>query len=802
MKEKLIGFLSSYKAAIILMAIYAILMAVATFVEDSFGTEVAKAIIYYSPLFILLQVLMVANFIGITVQRRLFALRKWGYVLVHLSFIVILTGAMVTHLIGEEGMLHLREGEKSNVILVKDGKRQVEKQLPFEVELLDFTLTRYPGSKSPSAYESLLKLHVDGTSFEKLVYMNHVLDLKGFRFFQASYDPDEQGSILSVSYDVAGRRITYTGYAILYFGLLGCIIGKGSRFRRLSKQLKSLHAVFLGLVFLGTANPVQAVTIPQEHAEKFGRLPMQDPHGRIIPINTFASELHRKLQLNENKTVEGMTEDQILLNLFVEPSVWANKPLLLIEESDVRSAYTGGKEFMSYRDGFDAKGMYRYSAEVESAYQKSPALRSRLDKELLKLDEKLNLLHQLFNYQFIRIFPIPNDSVYHHWLAAGDSHVELRKETSVEILKLFNDYRMAVLKAATSGKWTEANEALQQIQRYQEQNLSGLVIDKERLTAEVRYNQLNLLSLCKKGYLIMGGILLVLSFIGWFQKEEKLSSKTIKILLVIGVIACFICHTYCIGMRGYISGHAPWSNSYETMIFLSWTGILAGFIFGRHNFTAFALSTLFGGVILFVSSLNWMDPEITPLVPVLKSPWLMFHVATLMMAYGFMGIACMISTTNLVATSFITKKNEGTISRRILSLSIVTELSLIIGLALMMVGIFLGAVWANESWGRYWSWDPKETWALITAIVYTLVLHLRWFEKTRKDFRFNLLTQWSLLSVLMTYFGVNYLLSGMHSYGNTSGLAGLPIWAYAGIFVFFVLPGLAAYLNKKRLARY
>ena len=802
MKEKLIGFLSSYKAAIILMAIYAILMAVATFVEDSFGTEVAKAIVYYSPLFILLQALMVVNFLLITIKRHLFIRRKWGYLLVHLSFIVILTGAMVTHLIGEEGMLHLREGEKSNIILVKDGKRHVEKHLPFEVELLDFTLTRYPGSKSPSAYESLLRLHVNGKSFEQLVYMNHVLDLQGYRFFQASYDPDEQGSILSVSYDVAGRRITYTGYGILYLGLLGCILGKESRFRRLSRQLKSLHAVCLAGILMGICvNPVQAVNIPQTHAEKFGNLPMQDPHGRIIPINTFASEIFRKLHLNENDFVKGMTEDQLLLNLFVEPAVWANKPLLMIEEPDVRTTYAQGKDFMSYRDAFDQKGSYRYGQEVESAYQKSPALRSRLDKELLKLDEKINLLHQLFNYQLIRVFPVPNDTVSHHWLAAGDNHEDLSKETSEEVLRLFNAYRTAVLQASASNQWDAANLALDSIHLFQEKNLSGLIIHKEQLAAEVKYNRLNLLSICKKGYLIMGGILLVLSFIGWFRQEEKLSIKTLKILLVLGVIACFLCHTYCIGMRGYISGHAPWSNSYETMIFLSWTGILAGFIFGRQNFTAFALSTLFGGVVLFVSSLNWMDPEITPLVPVLKSPWLMFHVATLMMAYGFLGIGCMIATTNLIAVSFLTQKNQAMISKRILSLSIVTELSLIIGLALMMVGIFLGAVWANESWGRYWSWDPKETWALITAIVYAVVLHLRWFEKERNEFRFNLLTQWALLSVLMTYFGVNYLLSGMHSYGNTSGLAGLPFWIYAAIFIFFILPGIGAYLSQKRLKR-
>ena len=795
MKEKLIGFLSSYKAAIILMAIYAILMAVATFVENEFSTEVAKAIIYYSPLFILIHALMVINFILITIKRKLFQLRKWGYVLVHLSFIIILAGAMVTHLMGEEGMLHLREGEKSNVVLIKKGKGHIEQHLPFEVELLDFKLSRYPGSKSPSAYESLLRLHVDGTTFEKLVYMNHVLDLNGYRFFQASYDPDEQGSILSVSYDVAGRRITYTGYAILYLGLFGCLVGKGSRFRRLSRQLKSLHAVLMVLIlFIVSTNPVHAINIPQTHAEKFGGIPMQDPHGRIIPVNTFASEIVRKLHMKE--VVKGLSENQILLNLFVEPSVWANKPLIIIEESDVRDHFTNGKEVISYRDAFNDKGTYRYGKEVESAYQKNPALRSRLDKELLKLDEKINLLHQLFNYQLIRIFPIPNDSVYHHWLAAGDEHSALTKEESVELLKLFNNYRREVLQADASGNWSLADKALADIQSYQERNLSGLVINKEQLAAEVKYNRLNLLPTCRKGYLIMGGILLVLSFLSWFKKEEKLRIKSVKIILVLGVIACFICHTYCIGMRGYISGHAPWSNSYETMIFLSWTGVLAGFIFGRHNFTAFALSVLFGGVILFVSGLNWMDPEITPLVPVLKSPWLMFHVATLMMAYGFMGISAMIATTNLIASACMTTKNQEMISKRILSLSIVNELSLTIGLALMMVGIFLGAVWANESWGRYWSWDPKETWALITAIVYAVVLHHRWFEKKGSELRFNLLSQWAFLSVLMTYFGVNYLLSGMHSYGNTNGLAGLPLWVYAGIILLFICPGAAALLRR------
>lgn len=239
-------------------------------------------------------------------------------------------------------------------------------------------------------------------------------------------------------------------------------------------------------------------------------------------------------------------------------------------------------------------------------------------------------------------------------------------------------------------------------------------------------------------------------------------------ILSAGVLLCFLLHMYSLGMRWYISGYAPWSNSYETMVCLSWASVLGGLLFARRSLMVFSLATLFGGVVLFVSGLSWMDPQITPLVPVLKSPWLMFHVATLIAAYGFLGISCMIGITNLIISAFITRRNGELLSARITQLSIINEMSLLIGLAFMTVGIFLGAIWANESWGRYWGWDPKETWALITTIIYAIVLHLRWFRKKKMSDRlFNLLSALAFLAVLMTYFGVNYLLSGMHSYGNS-----------------------------------
>lgn len=795
MLERIIRFLNSKKAAIILMAVYAFLMALATMIEKMEGTTTAKALIYYSPLFILLHLVMVLNFLCLTLKGHLYHLHKLPYMMVHGALLIILLGASYTHFLSQEGMMSLREGEKSNLMMMKHGATYKEAILPFEVELLDFSLQRYPGSQSPSSYESLLRVHVDGTSWEERVYMNHVLDLKGFRFFQASYDPDELGSILSVSYDVTGRRITYTGYVLLFIGLLACLMSPHSRFRRLSRQLK---IILTGGLLMGSVS-AQAfdMKIDPSHAREFGKLPMQSIEGRIIPVNTFSQQLARKLQIEE--TLGKIDSDQWLLDLITEPTRWANTPLILVEDQELSEVYTQNREVISYRDAFDPTGHYRYGEQVESVYQKNPSQRSHLERELLKLDEKVNLLHQIFNYQLVKIFPKSDDVLHHKWMAAGDQLEEMTPQDSLATLTLFKAYRNALIEGVNTQKWTSASKALAEISEYQRSHLAGLEICSERIEAEVRYNRYDLLSHVKRGYLIMGGILLLLTVAGWFVQQTKRWYDIVKGVLISGILLLFLLHGYHMGLRWYISGHAPWSNAYETMVFLGWVAVLGGGVFARKSFITFALSVIFGGVVLFVSSLNWMDPQITPLVPVLKSRWLMFHVASMMVAYGFLGIGCMISTLNLIATALMGKNRQEAVKMRIERLSIICELALMIGLTLMCVGIFLGAVWANESWGRYWSWDPKETWALITTIIYAIVLHIRWFEKKKNNLRFNVMTQLAFLSVLMTYFGVNYLLSGMHAYGNTNGLAGLPIWVYAGIIVFFILPSFMACLRTARL---
>lgn len=650
MKEKLIKIFSSYKTTILLLIIYAVLMSAATIIEKYSGTAVAKALIYYSPLFILLHLLMVINFIFITIKHKLFNIRKWGYLLVHGAFIVILIGASITHFFGKEGMLHLREGEKSNVILIRKGNSNFTETLPFEVELTDFNLERYPGSQSPSSYESHLRLYVDGQTMDKDVYMNHVLDLKGYRFFQASYDSDEMGSILSVSYDVAGRRVTYTGYTILLAGLIGCLLGKGSRFRTISRKLKVLPLL---LLFFSSA---EAGEIPDSHLKTFGEMAMQSQQGRIMPINTFAHEIVRKLQTND---LNGYSSVEFLLHLISEPERFANEPLIKIKDKELRQYITNGNEYVSYRASFDKNGNYRFTNEVENAYIKNPAERTHFDKEMMKFDEKVNILHQLFNFKLIRIFPVPDDSINHTWIAPGDNLSQLSAVDSTTILNLFNTYRKEVAQSLKTNNWSKADNALNNIVDFQYSTCKKLNFHIPNLRNEAIYNDFDLLNQCKKGYLITGGLLLILSFIMLLKDENKQKPyKIIKKILIVCVIIFFTLHSLNLYMRWLISGFVPWSNAYETMVTLAWATILGGLIFARRSLIVFALSTLFAGVVLFVSSLNWMDPQITPLVPVLKSPWLMSHVITLICAYGFFGISCMIATTNLLTSAFINKNNK------------------------------------------------------------------------------------------------------------------------------------------------
>jgi len=252
-------------------------------------------------------------------------------------------------------------------------------------------------------------------------------------------------------------------------------------------------------------------------------------------------------------------------------------------------------------------------------------------------------------------------------------------------------------------------------------------------------------------------------------------------------------------VRWYVSGHAPWSNGYETMIYVGWATSLAGFIFVKRSPITLAVTTVLASIILFVAGMSWMNPEITNLVPVLKSYWLVVHVAVITASYGFLAMGALLGMLNLILMILRNKRNNQNISFTILEVSYIIEMALMIGLLMLTIGSFIGGVWANESWGRYWGWDPKETWALVSILVYSIILHLRRVPGLKSIFSLSSLALVGIGSVLMTFFGVNYYLSGMHSYGQGDPPP-IPNSLYIAIVVVILLIW-GAYRSEKRMGK-
>ncbi|MDD2300370.1 MAG: cytochrome c biogenesis protein CcsA [Fermentimonas sp.] len=814
--ERFFKFLSSYKGSIVLMFIYSIGLATATFVEKLMSTQAAKMLIYYSPLFILLQLLLVINFLLVLFKSNYIKSKRWPLIIIHGALIVILGGALTTYLFGKEGQIHIREGEKSDQMVMHTSKGIKTETLPFVLELRDFRLNRYPGSNSPSSYESDLLVHLDDEVREVSVFMNNVLDLKGYRFFQASYDQDELGTILSVNKDVAGRTITYTGYVLLLIGFILMFLMPDSRFRKLGEKLndtreraKKISLIFvftlipmLGLGQNNASNPnetssttssfnngfnhtsateaVKQKVIPAEHSDKFGALPIQF-RGRVMPMNTFSSEILRKI--HKETTIYNLNSDQFLLSLLAMPQLWTHVNFIALSDD---------QPYASYNQFFDERGNYLLLSQLQHIYHQPADKRTAYEKDLIKLDEQVNILYQLFMYIIPGVFPHADDPS-HTWYNLGDDLSVFTEQDSIFITETFNNYLLEVRLSLQTNDWSKPDELLSLINEYQLRNDKASLINSKKIKAELNYNHLNIFNSSKLGYFILGGLLLVFAFMQLINKRKWI--HIVSIILIIGISIVFIYHIIGMGMRWYISGYAPWSNSYETMVYVSWATVLAGFIFGRKNILTLALATLFGGVILFVSGLNWMDPQINTLVPVLNSPWLMFHVAVIVAAYGFFGISFLLGLTNISIMSF--SKESPLMILRIRELSIINNMSLLTGLALMTIGTFLGAVWANESWGRYWGWDPKETWALITIVVYSIVTHLHLVKKWNNDWIFNFTSVLGFSSVLMTYLGVNYFLSGMHSYGQTDSSSSVFVYI---AFVFLVIGnlGFLSYRRRKK----
>lgn len=662
--------------------------------------------------------------------------------------------------------------------------------LPFFVKLNEFILTRYPGSMSPSSYRSEVEVIDGNRHFPYSIYMNNVLDYRGYRFYQASYDIDEQGTILSVNHDRIGTIITYIGYTMLGIGMFFSLFLHNGRVMRLASKIASLKSVAASIALLTLfVLPVNSIAgsikdevikkvnaISLTHARKFGRLLVQDGGGRIKPVETMAFELLNKIYGKDS--FSGLHPSQVLLGMIVNPDAWEKIKLIKVSDPKLREklGLVDGEKYAAFIDFFSKENdpPYKLSYDIESAMQKKPAEQDRYDKDVIKVDERLNISYMIYTGSILNIFPMPNDK-NRKWYNPIDAIKSFPKSESDNIKQMVYGYFDAVEKAMDSGDWQEADKFLAEIKRYQDFYGAAIIPEPTKIDAEIFYYNYNIFKMLMPIYGVIGVILLLTSLASILQPSIK-TGYILKGAQILFSMA-FLLHTFALALRWYISGHAPWSDGYESMIYISWATILAGLLLVRNNLLPLSAAAVLTSIILFVAHLSWVDPQITNLVPVLNSYWLTIHVSVITASYGFFGLSAILGVLSLLLMIIQNRGNFKRIKNSIAELTYINEITVLIGLTLLTIGNFLGGVWANESWGRYWGWDPKETWALVTIILYTFVAHIRFIKPIYSTFSFNALTVVMFYSVLMTYFGVNFYLSGLHSYAKGDPIP-IPTFVY------------------------
>jgi cytochrome c-type biogenesis protein CcsB len=756
--------------------------------------------------------------------------------------------------------LELSSGNETDTLLIKGGKgvtgfnktiriNGLNVSLGFGSKILytdfslrcdDFLLDRYPGSNNPSSYESKITVIDKGTEKQHHIYMNNVMDYRGYRFFQASYFPDETGTILSVNADRWGTNITYLGYFLLFTGMFFTLFWKGTHFWKLNDSLKKMHTKsiiflpFLLLLGLGinpcfaqnnTAKTKDITTVLQQepgpgaqfakpaelgsnriidpvHAEKFGHLLVQDFQGRIEPMDTHTLELLRKIYKKDKyrKGTLTISSEQWFISMQVDPGYWANEPLIKVGQKGgdelIKETAANAEGYTSYANLVDPEtGIFKLEKQYNKSFSKRKADQSNYDKGVIEVTERFNIFSSIAFGYYTQIIPVKNDSAqtWRSWIYSSE-------ENSVEIdqtaYPLLTSYFNGVKEGLNTGNYDKADKSIEDIKEFQQVWGKKIVPSDLKVNLEILYNHLNVFFWLMIAYSLLGMCMIMLGFAEVFSSGSKYNRMiriVTKTLLGIMIVAIAI-QAIALVVRWYLSGHAPWSNGYEAIVFISGVGVLSGLLLYRNRNAFIPAAGAFVAMIMmgFAHGGSMLDPQITLLEPVLKSYWLMIHVGIITSSYGFFGLSAVLSVISLILFSAKpTKKIEHSIKE----MTIVNEMALTIGLFALGVGTFLGGMWANESWGRYWSWDPKETWAFISVIFYAVVLHLRLVPKLRGKLTFNIVSLWAIWSIIFTYFGVNYYLAGLHSYAAGAPIP-VPSWIYITAAGMLILSLLAYFRNK------
>ena len=744
------------RTAFSLLGILLLILTIATILEKIYGTDFVNEYIYSSVPFVILWGVTAITSLLYIIKSKLH--RQPVIFLLHLSLLFILAGAFTTWIYGEQGTMRVRQGEQQTSFTDSKG---ISHQLPFSITLNQFEIIYYKGTLAPMDFISHISV-ADKDCHRQIqgkVSMNHIFSYQHYRFYQSGYSEDNEGSVFSVSHDPYGIGITYAGYPLLLLSTVFFFFSPQSRFRQLLKSPllhRSLTVILLLFAFSLNSNFLKANSpspkvLPREVAEHFGDLYILY-NNRICPLQTFARDF--TIKLYGSSSYKGLTPEEVLTGWLFYYDSWKNEPIIRIKSNEARKLleiegnYARLKDYISTINEYKLEKMMNHIRSGEQVTDK---------RGIEEADEKFNIINLVCTGAMMKIFPCRNIAGKTlEWYSQSDQLPQDMDNDKWVFIRKSMSYvnEMIVMK-----KYNDACLLLEKIKKYQQKECDGLLPADNKFKAEKIYNQFDYSKSVAMACICIG-LICFIYYCHCMASQKRTSRKAIIILnILLWIVFTYLSAAIC--LRGYVSNHLPLSNGFETMQFMAWCTLLLTFLLQRKFAMLLPFGFLLCGLTLMVSMLGESNPQITQLMPVLQSPLLSIHVVVIMIAYSLLAFIMLNGV-----TAVILHQSQKECKEQIERLQIISQIILYPAIFLLAIGIFIGAVWANVSWGRYWGWDPKEVWALITMLVYALALHPRslpWFHRTMF---FHVFCITAFITVLITYFGVNFLLGGMHSYAN------------------------------------
>lgn len=737
-------------------------MAAATIVEKSQGTDYAHAHYYGAWWFILIWAVLAALGAFYIIKRKV---KCASTLALHLSFIIILLGALLTHVSAKRGMIHLRIGQPTDTYMAQDEEQGMkEERLPFSLCLKKFEAKMHDGTNAVADYSSKFTVIDGDDKSEGEVSMNNIYSHRSYRLYQSSYDEDGKGSVLAINADPYGIPVTYTGYALLFISLVWMLFDPKGGYRKLLKSPLLKKGALMTALILSMGNiqtlhaesatgNLQNAVLPKETAEKFGELHILY-NDRICPVQTFALDFCKKIY--GARSYQGLTAEQVLSGWVFYGNTWANESFIKIKSGEMKTAMNL-PDYASLNTFFNREmGGYTIGQYVQEYYN---GQQDKFHQQAADIDGKIQIIMELREGVSLKVLPYTftknvKATKNHPFIKAGTttwfSPVDKLPQAVEQQHALYIKNVFSLLNGdVKAGNTSRVNEFFVKMKKYQEVSSGNSLPTATQYKAERINNAFPFATILFMANLTLGFIAL---FYTIYRMTKKREIKALNIALPILLGVSFLALTFGLALRWIISGNIPMSNGYESMLTVAWLVMLISILMQLRIRIVMVFGFLISGFFLLVSHINQMDPAIGQMMPVLNSPLLSIHVSIIMMSYA------LLSLTFICGIMGICLRSHGE------ELQALSRIFLYPALTTMGFGIFIGAIWANVSWGNYWSWDSKETWALITFMIYAVVVHTQSLPVFRKPLVYHIYITLAFLSIAMTYFGVNYFLTGMHSY--------------------------------------